>query len=299
MIIDVVGIPLFYGCDKPGVENGPDTLRAKGVIDIISRYHHVYDLGNVNVRSVDPKNKYQDHPKMKYLQPILETNIELATTLLHSLEDGHFPLSIGGDHALGIGSLAATGTFDEDTVFIWVDAHTDINTDETTETGNIHGMPVASGLGFGHPAFIDILKSGKHLKASNLIYIGVRSIDPPEQEIIDDLGITYFTTKDIKQQSVEAIMLKVLDIIKEKDPKHVHLSFDIDVLDKKLVPGTGTAVDDGINLKEGNFILKSLAQSQWITSMDFVEFNPDKDEDNRTRDICLEYLEVFFKNLIF
>lgn len=295
MQIDLILMPLAYGCDIPGVDNGPEYLIKNNIDKFISNHYPINSISKVNVETVTSNEKYINHPKLKYLNPIINANMNLKSSVSNSFNKNNFPLVIGGDHALALGSLAAVAENDEDTLVIWFDAHGDINTDETTETGNIHGMPLASAFNLSLPKLNDIFKN-KFLKPENLIYLGVRSLDDGEIKLIKDLNITHFTSANILDLKVENIMTIVTSIIKEKKPKHLHLSFDIDVLDASLVPGTGTKEVNGLKLEDVKYILEKIAKTGYVTSMDFVEFNPALDEDNKTLDICLELIQVFFEN---
>ncbi len=296
MLVDIILMPLFYGCDISGVDLGPETLINHNVEKIINNHFEIKSISQVDVEQVNSSEKYSDHQKLKYLNPIIKANQNLRDLVSQSLNQNHFPLVIGGDHALALGSLAAIAKNDPDTVVIWVDAHGDINTDETTSTGNIHGMPLASAFNLSLDKLNHIFENN-FLKPENLIYLGVRSLDPGEIEIIEKFNITHFTSQHIQELKIENILELVKIILKQKDPKHVHLSFDIDVLDASLVPGTGTPEIDGLNLDEVHQILKELAELDIITSMDFVEFNPSLDQENQTLKHSLVLLETFFNNL--
>ncbi len=295
MLIDVIKMPLAYGCDIAGVENGPDRLISAGLLNTIEKYYPLGEIDTVSVKQVQPEQKYHDHPHLKYLRPIVLANQQLRNQALASLKKQNFPLIIGGDHALALGSLAAQAAYDPETLVIWVDAHGDINTDQTTITGNIHGMPLASAFNWSDPK-LDQIFQGRFLKPANLIYLGVRSLDAGELALIKQHQITHYTAQQINTAGVVTVMDEVLSQIKQKQPTRVHLSFDIDVLDALLVPGTGTKEPHGLSLTTANYILTKLAQSKLITSMDFVEFNPTLDQDNLTLETALYLLENFFKN---
>ena len=169
MKINIIGVPLFYGCDKPGVEKGPDVLRKNGLIDVFTKKHEVCDLGNVKVNEVSSEDKYKFNNTMKYLDEIININNELADKVNNSFNNGALPLIIGGDHALGMGSLAGCGKyFGQDLAVIWVDAHGDINTPETSPSGNVHGMPLAASMGVGYDALTNIYYNGCKVNPKNV-----------------------------------------------------------------------------------------------------------------------------------
>ena len=157
MNISIIGMPLFYGCDKPGVEKGPEELRKNNLIDIFEKNHNVYDLGDIEVEKVSEKEKYKGDLKLKYLTQVVNANNGLASKVLEALENDTFPFIVGGDHSLALGSLAgASKYFGDDLAVIWIDAHGDINTDKTSPSGNIHGMPLAASMGYGYEKLTSI-----------------------------------------------------------------------------------------------------------------------------------------------
>ena len=170
MNISIISMPLFYGCDNPGVENGPKVLRDNNLINIFKKNHNVTDMGDVYVEHADAINKYVANKKMKYLDEVINANIELANKVYSALENNTLPITIGGDHSLALGSVAGTSKYygNDDIAVVWVDAHGDMNTDETTPSGNIHGMPLSASMGIGHSILLIYILMGK--KLSQKIY---------------------------------------------------------------------------------------------------------------------------------
>ncbi len=297
MDINLIGVPLKYGCDRDGAQLGPATLRENGIINIIKKNGHtVHDMGDIYVPYVSPEDKYKDHPKMKYLNTVAEVNSNLANNVYCSLKGQGFPFIIGGDHALGAGSIAGASKFFKDMAVIWIDAHGDINTSETSPSGNLHGMPLAASMNVGHPTLTNIYYDGQKVKPENVYILGGRDIDPGEFALADELKLNMYTMEIVRERGLDNILSEIIEKIKASKVDGVHISFDIDVLDSSLVPGTGTPVIDGFNMDEGKKIFTTLLGEKFVTSMDFVELNPKIDnEDGRTTKNCIEMLEHIFK----
>lgn len=297
MEINLIGVPMFYGCDNPGVEKGPDVLRNNGLAQLFSNNHKLNDLGNVKVSDM-PSNKYTSNNKMKYLTEVLDINKELAERVYESLDDLKFPLIVGGDHALAIGSLAGSSKYyGQDLGVIWVDAHGDINTESTSPSGNIHGMPLAASMGIGNDFLINFHYNGIKIKPENVFILGARDLDEGEELLIKERNLNVWRMNDIKEKGLEKCLDEVLEKLSSSNIKNIHLSFDIDSLDPYFVPGTGTPVVDGLTLEGGKLVLKTLLDTKLIRSMDFVEFNPELDKDNTTLNNCIELLKEISNSL--
>lgn len=299
MDINVIGVPLSYGCDREGANLGPDTLRKNGLIDIIKRNGHtVYDMGDIHVPVISKELKYHDHPKMKYLHTVTDINTNLANNVYRSLKGQGFPFIIGGDHALGMGSIAGASKFFKELAVIWIDAHGDINTYETSPSGNIHGMPLAASMNIGHTSLTNIYYEGQKVKPENVYILGGRDIDPGEFALAEELNLNMYTMEIVRERGLDNVLKEIIEKIKTSNVDGVHLSFDIDVLDPTLVPGTGTPVVGGFSMDEGKEVFTTLLGEKFVASMDFVELNPVIDnEDGRTTKNCIEMLEHIFKTM--
>jgi arginase len=299
MDINIIGVPLYYGCDRDGAQLGPATLRTNVIIDIIKNNgHQVYDMGDLHIPDVPTENKYSDHPKMKYLNTIADINSNLANNVYCSLKGEKFPFILGGDHALGAGSIAGASKFFKELAVIWIDAHGDINTFETSPSGNIHGMPLAASMNVGHPTLTNIYYDGQKVKPENVYILGGRDIDPGEFALADELKLNMYTMEMVREKGLDIVLEEIIERIKASNVDGAHLSFDIDVLDSSLVPGTGTPVADGFTIEEGKATFTALLRENFVTSMDFVEFNPTIDnEDRRTNKSCMEILEHIFETI--
>lgn len=299
MNINLIGVPINYGCDRNGVEFGPDKLRESGMIEILKKNNNnVYDMGNLYVPNIDEKDKYKWHGKMKYLNPVVNVNKNLAHLVYSSLQSNSFPLVIGGDHSLGLGSISGASKYFENMAVIWIDAHGDINDYNSSPSGHIHGMPLAGAMDVGHSALTDLYFIGQKVKPENVYIIGTRDLDPGELIIAHRENLNLYEMKDIRKAGLKNVLAEVIEKINNSKVDGVHFSFDIDALDPSFVPGTGTPVKEGFTLDEGKTIFKDILEQGFITSMDFVEFNPKiDDEKNTTLKTCMDLID-FFSNLI-
>lgn len=296
--INVIGVPIKYGCDKDGVQFGPDKLRELGLLNIIKENgFKVYDMGNIYVPDLLDDCKYDWHEKMKYFIPIVEITTNLAHNVYTSLKSNCFPFIVGGDHSLGMGSIAGASKYFKEMAVVWIDAHGDINDVDTSPTGNIHGMPLAASFNVGHPYLTNLYYKGEKVRPENVYIIGARSLDPGEIILAEKLNLNLYTMDHINKLGLEKVLAEVIEKIKKSNVDGLHLSFDIDVLDSALVPGTGTPEADGLNVEEAKLILKFILSLKMVTSMDFVEFNPILDKNDKTSKICLDLLEFIFKNI--
>jgi arginase len=295
MDISIIGVPIFYGADKRGPEYGPKKLREKNIVEVIGKHNHrVFDFGDLFVPVVEEYNKFFSHPNMKYVDPIIQVNNNLAHIVYSSIKGGSFPLVIGGDHSIGLGSIAGVSRAYENFAVIWVDAHGDINTHKTSESGNVHGMSLAKAMGLGYDNLTDVYYKRIKVKKENVFIVGARDLDPGEYDFIKKENLHVYTSKRIKEKGVEYVINEVLKDIADKNIDTIHLSFDIDFIDANFVPGTGTAVKDGPSVDDAKTVLKMLAETKLIKSMDFVELNPLLDKDDTTANIAIELLDLTF-----
>lgn len=295
MNINLIGVPLFYGSDIEGVEFGPKKLREKNVVEVLSKYHKVYDFGDLYVPEENSLNKYSYHPKMKYLKPIIQVNTNLAQEVYASLSSKNFPLILGGDHSLALGSISGVSKYYKNFAVVWVDAHGDINSYLTTLTGNVHGMPLAAAMGIGYDDLTNLYFYGTKVKPENVFIVGARDLDKGECELIEEKKLNVYSTEYIKYKGMSYVMEDILSKLNNQGIDAIHLSFDIDCIDSDFVPGTGTPVKDGLSTGEAKTLLKYLCESKLIKSMDFVELNPKLDKDDSTSDLCIELLDWSFK----
>lgn len=297
MKFNLIGVPVNYGCDREGAQFGPETFRKNNISDLIRKEgHEVIDKGDINVPYASPEEKYASHENLKYLNAIVEYNNNLAEEVFCSLNEGSIPFVLGGDHSLGMGSIAGASKHYDDIAVIWIDAHGDINTEDTSPSGNIHGMPLAASMNIGNPALTNIYYKGQKVKPENVYILGARDIDPGEYEIAEKVKLNFYTMKVVREKGLDNVLKSIIYKINNSNVNGVHLSFDIDALDKSIVPGTGTAVSEGFTMEEGKKIFTQLIGNINLTSMDFVELNPViDDEDSKTVKNCFELLKHIFK----
>lgn len=295
MKIDFIRVPLFYGCDRKGAEKGPEKLFSNNVMGLFEeKGNQVSDAGIIPVMKVPESDKYKAHPKMKYLDAVIDANEKLAKRVSETIKKGHVPFNLGGDHSLGLGSLAGVSeALGKKTAVIWIDAHADINTVESSPSGNIHGMPLGASIGEGDESLINLYNKGIKIDPENVFLIGLRSVDDGEVEIIDKDCLNAWYMEEIRDKGIDRVCKEVLEILSKKEIDHIHISFDIDSIDSTLVPGTGTPVPNGMMPEESKKLLKALFSTGKISSVDFVEYNPDRDKDNITDRTCMEMLTAF------
>ena len=293
MNINIIGVPVFYGCDKKGVNDAPKKLRKHGIKEILKENNEVYDLGDIFINECKEKDKYKSNINAKYLKEIVDISTNLAHSIYLTLKNNNFPITIGGDHSLSLGSIAGLSKFyKEDLAVIWIDAHGDFNTVETSPSGNIHGMPLAASAGIGIEELTNIYFSGPKVKFENIFIICARDLDKEESELIRKNGVNIWSTEDVKKLGVNRVILEIMKKINKSNISNVHISFDVDCLDSEVMPGTGTKVDNGIQLDEAINMLEYIFEFGLVKSIDFVEFNPLLDKDNITLKNCLKLIEV-------
>lgn len=277
--IRIIGVPLDYGADRRGVDMGPSAIRYAGLHDKLRQAgHEVQDVGNLPVPV--PESRQSAHPQLKYLDQIVRVNRVLARTVEKALDDGCFPLVLGGDHSIAMGTLAGVTRRVPRVGLLWFDAHGDFNTSQTSPSGNIHGMPAAVATGVGDAELSKIFH-GQYVDLSHVVYVGVRTLDPHEAEALRKSAATIFSMHEIDRYGMREVMARAIDIV-TRQTNGVHVSFDIDALDPLYAPGSGTPYSGGLSDREAHLALELLAEADIVTSMEMVEVNPILDERNRT-----------------
>lgn len=286
--ISVLGVPMDLGQMRRGVDMGPSAMRYAGVIERLEQLgYKIQDLGNISI--VEDKGDLQ--PKnLRNLHAIVETNKILRQKVLSIFEDDSFPLILGGDHSISIGTLAAIGERVENLGVIWYDAHGDLNKPDTSPSGNIHGMPLAIQLGYGHPLLTSLVT--KKLNPRNIVLIGTRDLDKGERALIRELGIKVYTMHEIDMFGMPYVMKETLQYLQHVDS--IHLSLDLDALDPIECPGVGTPVRGGVTYRESHVAMELLADSGKVKSAEFVEVNPILDERNKTAAVAVALMGSLF-----
>ncbi|MDW0116791.1 arginase [Sporosarcina thermotolerans] len=291
--ISIIGVPLDYGQSRRGVDMGPSAIRYAGAMKRLEAIgHSLQDEGDIQVSVIENKNR--EETNLKNLEEVVQATSELANRVSRVIENGRFPLVFGGDHSIAIGTLAGLTSKYKNLGVIWYDAHADLNTAETSPSGNIHGMPLAVSMGLGHEKLVNIFTDGQKVKPENIVIIGARSVDPGERALIKKRGIKVYTMHEIDRDGMSSVMKEAIEYLKCRNLDGVHLSLDLDGLDPLYTPGVGTPVPGGISYRESHLAMEMLEDSGVITSAEFVEVNPILDEKNKTADVAVGLMGSLF-----
>ncbi|WP_448545427.1 arginase [Roseiflexus sp.] len=286
--IAIIGVPLDLGAGRRGVDMGPSAIRYAGLRERIAALgYRVRDLGNLAVplaEQIEPPDA--DEP-LRYLQPIAGVVRDLAQQVRQVISGNTLPIILGGDHSLSIGSVAGVA-HNRRIGVIWLDAHGDYNTPETTPSGNIHGMGLAVLTGRGHPMLTGLIGRTPVLRPGDAALVGVRNLDDGERELLRTSGVRVFTMHDIDRRGMAAVMEEAILHV-SAGTIGFHLSFDLDVLDPHEAPGVGTPVLGGITYREAHLAMELIAASGRLISLDLVEVNPILDTRNMTALLAVEF----------
>jgi len=276
--VAVVGVPMDLGANRRGVDMGPSALRYARLLEQLEDLGYtVEDLGDVPVSL--PRASRRRGRGLAYLEEIRAAALVLKERLA-ALPEGVFPIVLGGDHSLSMGSVAGAARGRRVGV-VWVDAHADFNTPETSPSGNVHGMPLAVLSGLGHPRLTEVFRA---VDPKDVVLVGVRSLDPGEKRLLKEAGVRVYTMHEVDRLGVARIAEEVL---KHLQGLPLHVSLDADVLDPTLAPGVGTPVPGGLTYREAHLLMEILAESGRVQSLDLVEVNPILDERNRTAEMLV------------
>lgn len=293
--IEIIGAPSTFGQRKLGVNLGPDAIRYAGIVERISAIgHNVKDSGNLQLPELDLNKFNSEQQGLRNLQEIVETSTQLSDAVSESIDNNHFPLILGGDHSIAIGSISGISKHYENLGVIWYDAHGDLNVPEESPSGNIHGMPLRILAGEGDEQLVNISGYTPKVKPENIVLIGMRDLDDGERRYIKEHNIKTFTMAEVDRYGIKQVMEETIDYLKSKNTDGVHLSLDVDALDPIETPGTGTRVLGGLTYRESHFALELLHNSKLITSMDLVEVNPLIDHNNDTAEQAVGLVGSFF-----
>jgi arginase len=288
--VQIIGVSLDLGGNRRGVDMGPSALRIAGLGERLAAMGvPVVDAGELV--APNPETKSSGHPHKKYIREIARVCEKLYRTSLAALEKGTLPLVLGGDHSLGAGSVAASADYlrrsGKPVGLLWVDAHGDMNTPGTSQSGNVHGMPLAALLGPEPAELSRIGGFSPKVLPSHTVLIGIRNLDDREKERIRDAGVHVFTMKDIDRSGIAAVMEQALAIA-GTDTGGIHVSFDLDVCDPTIAPGVGTPVKGGLDYREAHMVMEMVADSGLLRALDLVEVNPILDDRNTTAILGVE-----------
>ena len=292
MKIHVLGVPMDLGAGRRGVDMGPSAIRIAGVAERLRALDHlVYDEGDILTKNPELLRIRND--KLKYLPEIVRACTLLAAKVEKIMQAGGFPLVLGGDHSVAMGTIAGISSSARKSRktagVLWVDAHGDLNTDATTPSGNIHGMPLAAALGLGAIELTSIGGDHPKLDPKNVVLIATRELDEGERTLIKQHRITVYTMEEIDKYGMSVIISKPLR--KLKGVELLHVSFDLDAVDPSVAPGVGTPVKGGLNYREAHLIMETLNEQKAMTSLEIVEVNPILDSRNQSAEFAVELIQ--------
>jgi arginase len=303
--IKILGVPLDLGQSRRGVDMGPSAVRVAGLEARLEELGHVVEDGG-NIAVAIAEQKKSGDPHAKYLKEITATCTKHAEMVMKTLEAGKFPLVLGGDHSVAAGTVAGVAEFfrqqrrvqEQKIGLIWIDAHADINTPETSPSGNVHGMPLAAIMGLGPAELADIYGFKPKVHAENCVLVGVRDVDAREKENIKETGIEVYTMRDIDERGMRTVIEEALRVA-GRGTAGYHVSLDMDWIDPEDAPGVGTPVRGGASYREAHLAMEIIADHGRMTSFEIVEVNPVIDEHNRTADLAVELaLSAFGKKIL-
>ena len=288
--IRIIGVPMDLGASRRGVDMGPSAVRVAG---LHSRLKHLGrqadDIGNIAVKQ--PEEQHYGEKNAKYLEEISETCKGLAEITRKTLDEDMVPLVLGGDHSIAIGTTAgAAAHFHKKSKrigLIWLDAHGDMNTPESSPTGNVHGMPLASIMGYGPPELTELAGIKPMVEPRSVVLVGIRDLDAKERRLVKESGVHVFTMRDIDERGMREVMADALRFAID-DTAGVAVSLDMDFVDPTDAPGVGTPVRGGVTYREAHLALEMIADSRAMISFELVEINPVIDLHNTTATLGVE-----------
>jgi len=295
--IRILGVPMDMGAGRRGVDMGPSAIRNAQLSQAIAKLNlDCEDCGDLSTPLHE--TAASPDPKLRHLEPIVEICQQLRDHVKATFEAGHFPLVLGGDHSLSVGSLAAVTAYWERPGVLWIDAHADFNTDKTSPSGNIHGMSLAAGTGRGSKRLLELFE-GRFVDPHRVCIIGARDLDDDEKKSLREAGVHVFTMTNIDRDGLQKVVERALDHIKPHCDA-LHVSFDMDVINPDIAPGVGTPVEGGLGYREAHFLMELLAEeSLLLKSLEVVEVNPILDERNRTGKLAVELIASALGKRIF
>jgi arginase len=296
VIVHVLGVPMDLGSGRRGVDMGPSAIRIAGVAERLKELgHKVVDDGDLVIKNMEELKVGNE--RARYLTEIARASALLARKIERIMAGGDFPLVLGGDHSIAVGTvsgIAAAGRSQRKKVgLLWIDAHGDINTPETSPSGNIHGMPLAALLGFGASELTEVGGPAPKVDAANVALVGVRSLDTGEKKRLKESGVQVHTMSDIDRHGIHRVMKKALTRVTD-GTGFVHVSFDLDAVDPAVAPGVGTPVKGGLDYREAHLIMEVIADAGVMTSLEMVEVNPILDQGNASAVFAVELVQSAF-----
>jgi arginase len=288
--IAIIGAPLDLGAGRRGVDMGPSAMRVANLNGRLAELgYQVEDLGNVPV--IQRESEAEVQPRAKYLPQIAETCTTVAEIVDRALSAGKLPLVLGGDHSIAVGTVSGASHYfrsrGEKLGLIWIDAHTDMNTPESSPSGNVHGMPLACCIGRGPKELTEIFGYSPKVNPANVALVGIRSVDTAERDIVQRSGVHAFTMRDIDERGMRSVFEEAIRVASD-GTAGIHVSLDMDAVDPQEAPGVGTPIQGGITYREAHLAMEMLGDTGRVVSLEVVEVNPVIDEANRTAILAVE-----------
>ncbi len=299
--IEVIGVPSDLGANIRGANMGPTAIRNAQLHDrLIAQGLKIVDEGDIAVPVRDAVS--ENEQKAKFLTTIAKICSTLSQRVYKALQGGRIPLTIGGDHSIAIGSISGVShwarTNKKKLSLVWFDAHADINTPETSPSGNIHGMPLAALMGQGFSELTSIAFPETKIQAPLTALVGIRSIDEKEKQMCHKMGVRIYTMREIDERGMKAVMSEIISTIIEKSDG-VHVSFDLDCVDPQHAPGVSTPVTGGLSHRESHLALEMIADTKRLVAMDFVELNPLADHGHMSVNLVVDFIQSLLgKNIL-
>lgn len=290
--VTIIGVPMDLGAGRRGVDMGPSVIRIAGLDQAIRRLgYEVTDQGNINVRP--PEAMDITNTRARYLPEISAVSAQLAEMVEKALDEASRPVILGGDHSIAIGSVAGVASYyrkrAQSIGIIWLDAHTDINTPETSPSGNVHGMPLAALLGHGAKELTHIAGFAPKVKPEHTVIIGARSVDPGERNLIKSTGVHVYTMTDLDERGMAVVIREAIDIA-SLGTAGFHTTLDMDFLDPSSAPGVGTREPGGATYRETHLAMEKIADSGKMLSVEVTEVNPLYDTSNQTGYLAVDFI---------
>jgi arginase len=290
--VAIIGVPLDLGAGRRGVDMGPSAFRVAELNECIAELgYDVKDLGDLRVAIAE--TQAAGDPHLKYLKEIKEVCESLRDRVYDARKKGQIPLVLGGDHSIAMGTIAGVSRFHRErggkVGLVWFDAHGDMNTPETSPSGNIHGMPLAAALGLGEKSLVGLAGATPMVDGARAAVVGLRDVDPAERENLKDSGIGAFTMRDIDERGMRTVMEEAIKRA-TSGTEGIHVSFDLDGMDPDFAPGVGTPSPGGISFREAHLAMEMLADTEMVISAELVEVNPILDQSNRTANLGVNLL---------
>lgn len=291
MKVRLIGVPMDLGAGRRGVDMGPSAMRLAGIKEKLKSIGHEVedDMQNIHVPIPEHGNVFASN--LKFLPEIHSACVALAERVELAKNEGYLPIVMGGDHSIAIGTIAGLSAYykKKNIKFgvVWVDAHADMNTPETSPSGNIHGMPLAVSVGLGAKELTSIHGDFVKVDPKNVALIGIRDLDVEEKKNVKKTGINAYTMADVDRMGMYHVIQDALSILKDR-VDIVHVSFDVDGLDPSVAPGVGTPVPGGLKYREAHLLMETLAESGLVGSLEFTEINPILDVKNQTAEVAVE-----------